>query len=93
MLRFEAIAAGTRCKEPLYSLSINPSAPISRDQYRAAIDRTFSDSAFNWSEHLGGCTIIKCTVAEIAKIAAGIGQLAAIICCLECLAETKNNSL
>ncbi len=36
---YEAIAAGTRCKEPLYSLSINPSAPISRDQYRAAIDR------------------------------------------------------
>ncbi len=35
----EAIAAGTRCKEPLYSLSINPSAPISRDQYRSAIDR------------------------------------------------------
>lgn len=36
---YEAIAAGTRCKEPLYSLSINPSAPISRDQYRAVIDR------------------------------------------------------
>ncbi|EGE59912.1 Relaxase/mobilization nuclease family protein [Rhizobium etli CNPAF512] len=36
---YEAVAAGTRCKEPLYSLSINPSAPISRDQYRAAIDR------------------------------------------------------
>jgi hypothetical protein len=36
---YEALAAGTRCKEPLYSLSINPSAPISRDQYYAAIDR------------------------------------------------------
>jgi hypothetical protein len=36
---YEALASGTRCKEPLYSLSINPSAPISRDQYFAAIDR------------------------------------------------------
>jgi hypothetical protein len=36
---YEAHAAGTRCKEPLYSLSINPSAPISRDQYHTAIDR------------------------------------------------------
>lgn len=36
---YEAHAAGTRCKEPLYSLSINPSAPIPRDQYYAAIDR------------------------------------------------------
>lgn len=36
---FEAIAAGTRCKKPLYSLSINPSAPLSREQYAAAIDR------------------------------------------------------
>src|SRR4051812_22612906 len=35
----EALASGTRCKEPLYSLSINPSAPISREQYYAAIDR------------------------------------------------------
>lgn len=34
----EAIASGTRCKEPLYSLAINPSAPLSRDQYMAAID-------------------------------------------------------
>lgn len=34
----EAIAAGTRCKEPLYSLAINPSAPLSREQYMAAID-------------------------------------------------------
>lgn len=34
----EAVAAGTRCKEPLYSLAINPSAPISREQYMAAID-------------------------------------------------------
>ncbi len=36
---FEAVAAGTRCKKPLYSLSINPSAPLSREQYNAAIDR------------------------------------------------------
>jgi hypothetical protein len=36
---YEAHAAGTRCTEPLYSLSINPSAPISRDQYYTAIDR------------------------------------------------------
>jgi len=36
---FEAIATGTRCKEPLYSLSINPSEPMSRDQYFTAIDR------------------------------------------------------
>lgn len=34
----EAVAAGTRCKEPLYSLAINPSAPLSREQYMAAID-------------------------------------------------------
>jgi hypothetical protein len=36
---YEAIAAGTRCKKPLYSLSINPSAPLSRERYSAAIDR------------------------------------------------------
>ena len=36
---YEAIAAGTRCKRPLYSLSINPSAPLSRERYLAAIDR------------------------------------------------------
>ena len=29
---FEAVAAGTRCVKPLYSLSINPSAPLSRDR-------------------------------------------------------------
>jgi hypothetical protein len=34
----EAVASGTRCKEPLYSLAINPSAPLSREQYMAAID-------------------------------------------------------
>jgi hypothetical protein len=38
LAEIEAIASGTRCKEPLYSLAINPSAPISRDQYMAAID-------------------------------------------------------
>jgi MobA/VirD2-like, nuclease domain len=36
---YEALASGTRCTEPLYSLSINPSAPISREQYYTAIDR------------------------------------------------------
>lgn len=36
---YEALAAGTRCKEPLYSLSINPPEPISREQYFTAIDR------------------------------------------------------
>lgn len=36
---YEAFAAGTRCKEPLYSLSINPSAPLTREQYLAAVDR------------------------------------------------------
>jgi relaxase-like protein len=36
---FEAIATGTRCKEPLYSLSINPSEPMSRKQYFTAIER------------------------------------------------------
>ncbi len=35
---FEAVAAGTRCKEPLYSLAINPASPLSREQYMAAID-------------------------------------------------------
>lgn len=34
---FEAVAAGTRAKQPLYSLSINPSAPLTRDQYHEAI--------------------------------------------------------
>jgi len=36
---YAALASGTRCREPLYSLSINPSAPISREQYMAAIAR------------------------------------------------------
>ena len=36
---FEAHAAGTRCKQPLYSLSINPSEPVTRAQYFAAIGR------------------------------------------------------
>lgn len=34
---YEALASGTRCTE--HSLSINPSAPISREQYYTAIDR------------------------------------------------------
>lgn len=36
---FEAVAIGTMCMQALYSLSINPSAPITREQYLAAIDR------------------------------------------------------
>ncbi|MBN8913094.1 MAG: relaxase/mobilization nuclease domain-containing protein, partial [Rhizobiales bacterium] len=36
---YDAIAAGTRCNKHLYSLSINPPAPLTREQYRAAIDR------------------------------------------------------
>lgn len=36
---YEALAAGTRCRRPLYSLSINPSAPLSPERYFAAIDR------------------------------------------------------
>jgi hypothetical protein len=39
LAEFEAHAAGTRCKEPLYSLSINPSEPITRAQYLAAVAR------------------------------------------------------
>jgi hypothetical protein len=35
---YEAVAAGTRARKPLYSLSINPSHPLSRAQYMAAID-------------------------------------------------------
>lgn len=34
---FEAVASGTRAKQYLYSLSINPSAPLSREQYDEAI--------------------------------------------------------
>lgn len=33
-----AVAAGTRCKEPLYSLTINPASPLTREQYLATID-------------------------------------------------------
>lgn len=35
---YEAVAAGTRATKPLYSLSINPAAPLTRAQYMAAID-------------------------------------------------------
>lgn len=35
---FEAVASGTKCTQPLYSLSINPSQPISRAQYDEAIE-------------------------------------------------------
>lgn len=34
----EAVASGTRCKQPFYSLAINPPLPLSREQYMAAID-------------------------------------------------------
>jgi hypothetical protein len=36
---YDAIAAGTRCEKHLYSLSINPPAPLTRQQYLAAVDR------------------------------------------------------
>jgi Relaxase/Mobilisation nuclease domain len=36
---FEAMASGTRCKQSLYSLSINPGQPMTRDQYAVAIER------------------------------------------------------
>lgn len=39
---FEAVAAGTRMMQPLYSLSINPSAPLTRADYDEAI-RTIED--------------------------------------------------
>jgi hypothetical protein len=35
---YEAIASGTKAKKPLYSLSINPSEPLTREQYFEAID-------------------------------------------------------
>lgn len=35
----EAIAAGTKSTKPLYSLSINPSQPMSREEYGRAVDR------------------------------------------------------
>lgn len=34
---FEAVAAGTRAEKYLYSLSINPSEPLTRDQYLDAV--------------------------------------------------------
>ena len=34
----EAIAAGTNCTQPFYSLSINPSAPLTRKQFEFAAD-------------------------------------------------------
>ncbi len=36
---YEAVASGTKCKKPIYSLSINPSDPITRKQYNDAINR------------------------------------------------------
>ena len=35
----EAISKGTRARQPFYSLSINPAAPLSREQYFEAIER------------------------------------------------------
>lgn len=35
----EAIATGTKSTKPLYSLSINPSQPMSREEYGRAVDR------------------------------------------------------
>lgn len=34
----EAIASGTKTKKPLYSLSVNPSEPLTREQYFEAIE-------------------------------------------------------
>ncbi|MGE0061412.1 MAG: relaxase/mobilization nuclease domain-containing protein [Xanthobacteraceae bacterium] len=39
LAEFDAIAAGTRCKNHLYSLSINPPQALTRSQYAASIDR------------------------------------------------------
>ena len=35
----EGVAVGTNCTKPIYSLSINPSQPMTRDQYGHAIER------------------------------------------------------
>jgi len=35
---FDAIASGTKAKKPLYSLSINPSEPLTREQYFEAVE-------------------------------------------------------
>lgn len=35
---FAALARATRCRQPLYSLSISPASPLSRAQYFSAID-------------------------------------------------------
>lgn len=36
---FEALALGTRCQKSLYSLSINPSVPMTKEQYRTAVEK------------------------------------------------------
>ena len=38
LAEFAGIARATRCKQPLYSLAINPAEPLNREQYMAAID-------------------------------------------------------
>ena len=35
---FEAVASGTKAKKPLYSLSVNPSEPLTREQYIEAVE-------------------------------------------------------
>ena len=35
---FEAVASGTKAQKPLYSLSVNPSEPLTRKQYIEAVE-------------------------------------------------------
>ncbi|MEI4195902.1 relaxase/mobilization nuclease domain-containing protein [Roseovarius sp. E0-M6] len=35
---FEAVASGTKAQKPLYSLSVNPSEPLTREQYIEAVE-------------------------------------------------------
>lgn len=39
LMDMEALASGTRCEKHLYSLSINPSRPLTREEYDHAIER------------------------------------------------------
>lgn len=39
LMDMEAVASGSRCTDHLYSLSINPERPMTRDDYARAIDR------------------------------------------------------
>jgi hypothetical protein len=38
MVEIEAIAAGTKCTQPFFALSINPSEAMSREEYARAVD-------------------------------------------------------